>query len=303
MTSVYHRRFYPRRRRRHGRLRRAERRRSTPRTRATTGSSGRSAPTRRAGPRCWTLQKEALGRAAPSCVARVQAAAAADGPDVRRDDRHRRPGVRDDRCWTRRGRSGSTRRRTTARRCPPATATTETIYDWIDRVAGSTFYTDQGLDPYIPYYYQAGTQLGWPQPRFSAPARAARATRACTAARRTSRATIPMRFDPLRDARHRPVGAAAGQPAAVRLRRERPVGRRAVPDLGRARATRTGTRCRAATTDRTSPSSRRGAADGHGRAAALGRRSRAAPQLRTSGTGYIPELDDYNPGLDRSLPF
>ena len=49
---------------------------------------------------------------------------------------------------------------------PATTATDEQLYDWIDGVAGWSFYTDQGLAPYFPYYYQAATQLGWPSLRF-----------------------------------------------------------------------------------------------------------------------------------------
>jgi hypothetical protein len=36
------------------------------------------------------------------------------------------------------------------------------MYDIIDTISGFSFYTDQGLAPYTPYYYQAGTQLGSP---------------------------------------------------------------------------------------------------------------------------------------------
>ncbi|GGL02775.1 tripeptidyl aminopeptidase [Planomonospora parontospora subsp. antibiotica] len=49
---------------------------------------------------------------------------------------------------------------------PPATASDDEIYDWIDSVAGFSFYTDQGVEYYTPYYYQASTQLGWPELRF-----------------------------------------------------------------------------------------------------------------------------------------
>ncbi|MDT9701359.1 S28 family serine protease [Streptomyces sp. P17] len=41
-------------------------------------------------------------------------------------------------------------------------ATDEEIWTSIDTIAGFSFYTDQGLEPYTPYYYQAGTQLGAP---------------------------------------------------------------------------------------------------------------------------------------------
>ncbi|WP_033345001.1 S28 family serine protease [Catenuloplanes japonicus] len=49
---------------------------------------------------------------------------------------------------------------------PPVTATDQEIYDWIEGVVGWSFYTDGGLEPYWPYYYQAATQLGWPSLRF-----------------------------------------------------------------------------------------------------------------------------------------
>jgi hypothetical protein len=48
----------------------------------------------------------------------------------------------------------------------PKTVSTDDLYAFVDAVAGLTFYSDQGLAPYIPYYYQAGTQLGWPDPKF-----------------------------------------------------------------------------------------------------------------------------------------
>jgi len=49
---------------------------------------------------------------------------------------------------------------------PARTATTDELYAFIDGVAGFSFYTDQGVTPYSPYYYQAATQLGWPSLRF-----------------------------------------------------------------------------------------------------------------------------------------
>ncbi|MCX4762314.1 S28 family serine protease [Streptomyces sp. NBC_01275] len=47
-----------------------------------------------------------------------------------------------------------------------ATATDDEIWTSIDTISGFSFYTDQGLEPYTPYYYQAGTQLGAPTIRF-----------------------------------------------------------------------------------------------------------------------------------------
>ncbi|SDK95245.1 S28 family serine protease [Nonomuraea jiangxiensis] len=49
---------------------------------------------------------------------------------------------------------------------PPTTATDEELYAWIDNVTFFGFYTDQGLDYYLPYYYQSASQLGWPDLRF-----------------------------------------------------------------------------------------------------------------------------------------
>ncbi|MDF5758278.1 S28 family serine protease [Spongiactinospora sp. TRM90649] len=49
---------------------------------------------------------------------------------------------------------------------PKKTATDEELYAWIDAVASFAFYTDQGLEYYTPYYYQAATQLGWPDLAF-----------------------------------------------------------------------------------------------------------------------------------------
>ncbi len=47
-----------------------------------------------------------------------------------------------------------------------ATATDDEIWTSVDTISGFSFYTDQGLAPYTPYYYQAGTQLGAPTIHF-----------------------------------------------------------------------------------------------------------------------------------------
>ncbi|MDN3357466.1 S28 family serine protease [Actinomadura sp. DC4] len=49
---------------------------------------------------------------------------------------------------------------------PATTASTDDIYNYFDLISGALTYTDQGLEQFIPYYYQAGTQLGWPSPSF-----------------------------------------------------------------------------------------------------------------------------------------
>ncbi|MEE1928221.1 S28 family serine protease [Streptomyces sp. TRM 70351] len=48
---------------------------------------------------------------------------------------------------------------------PDPDATTDELYDYLDAVSGFAFYTDQGMTPYTPYYYQAGTELGFPSVR------------------------------------------------------------------------------------------------------------------------------------------
>lgn len=45
---------------------------------------------------------------------------------------------------------------------PGGDASTADIAAFLDDVAGFEFYTDQGIESYIPYYYQAATQLGSP---------------------------------------------------------------------------------------------------------------------------------------------
>ncbi|MGQ4417796.1 S28 family serine protease [Streptomyces sp. SAS_269] len=47
-----------------------------------------------------------------------------------------------------------------------ATATDDAIWDSVDTISGFSAYTDQGMETYTPYYYQAGTQLGAPTIHF-----------------------------------------------------------------------------------------------------------------------------------------
>jgi hypothetical protein len=49
---------------------------------------------------------------------------------------------------------------------PAASSSTDAIYTFLDNVVSFAFYTDQGLEPYVPYYFQAGTELGYPVPTF-----------------------------------------------------------------------------------------------------------------------------------------
>lgn len=49
---------------------------------------------------------------------------------------------------------------------PTKDSPTQEIFNAIDSIAGFSFYADQGIVPYSPYFYQAASQLGWPQPKF-----------------------------------------------------------------------------------------------------------------------------------------
>ncbi|GAA3809670.1 S28 family serine protease [Nocardioides panacisoli] len=49
-------------------------------------------------------------------------------------------------------------------RVPGADASHRRLWDWVDEVEGWWALTDQGVRPYVPYYFQAASQLGWPQP-------------------------------------------------------------------------------------------------------------------------------------------
>ncbi|MFI5975014.1 S28 family serine protease [Streptomyces sp. NPDC051452] len=49
-----------------------------------------------------------------------------------------------------------------------ATASDDEIWNSVDTISGFSAYTDQGLEQYTPYYYQAGTQLGAPTIHFPA---------------------------------------------------------------------------------------------------------------------------------------
>ncbi|SEP73909.1 PS-10 peptidase S37 [Lentzea xinjiangensis] len=46
---------------------------------------------------------------------------------------------------------------------PGAGAPVDDLWTFMDQTVGWDFYTDAGVAPYVPYYYQAGTQLGWPE--------------------------------------------------------------------------------------------------------------------------------------------
>ncbi len=77
---------------------------------------------------------------------------------------------------------------------PPLNASDDELYASLDTISGLSFYTDQGLEPYVPYYYQAGTQLGWPSPKFKHMRKLLRHERSYHPRTYVPR-DIPMRFD------------------------------------------------------------------------------------------------------------
>ncbi|MCA1220461.1 S28 family serine protease [Streptomyces sp. 8L] len=74
------------------------------------------------------------------------------------------------------------------------TATDQQIYDSIDTISGFSAYTDQGLEQYTPYYYQAGTQLG--SPDIKQPWLGGLSRYGYQPPRDFVPRSIPMRFDP-----------------------------------------------------------------------------------------------------------
>ncbi|ANZ42761.1 aminopeptidase [Lentzea guizhouensis] len=46
---------------------------------------------------------------------------------------------------------------------PGAGASADDLWTFIEKTVGWDFYNDAGVAPYAAYYYQAGTQLGWPE--------------------------------------------------------------------------------------------------------------------------------------------
>ena len=110
------------------------------------------------------LEREALGPRREELVARYVAAAAAGGwtfQTLQSPDRAFEMLVLDT-AW------GFWQYHTAAEcpRIPSASASTDALYDFLDEIVSFRFYSDQGLDFYVPYYFQAGTQLGWPEPSF-----------------------------------------------------------------------------------------------------------------------------------------
>jgi hypothetical protein len=74
------------------------------------------------------------------------------------------------------------------------TASDDTVYETIDAYSGWAAYTDQGLEYYTPYYYQAATQLGSPtikQPHLDGLSRYG-----YQPARNFVPSSIPMKFQP-----------------------------------------------------------------------------------------------------------
>ena len=57
--------------------------------------------------------------------------------------------------------SGSAEDRPSAYTCPPSSAPDALIYAALDAVFGFVFYTDQGIEPLLPLYFQQDTEIGF----------------------------------------------------------------------------------------------------------------------------------------------
>ncbi|MFI8517141.1 aminopeptidase [Streptomyces sp. NPDC085481] len=75
-----------------------------------------------------------------------------------------------------------------------ATASDDTVYETIDAYSGWSAYTDQGLETYTPYYYQAATELG--SPTIKQPHLAGLSRYGYQPARNFVPREIPMKFKP-----------------------------------------------------------------------------------------------------------
>ncbi|MFD9734705.1 S28 family serine protease [Umezawaea sp. NPDC059074] len=78
---------------------------------------------------------------------------------------------------------------------PGPDATVAQLVEFMDATVGFDFYTDAGVAPYTPYYYQAGTQLGSPKADEHAVADLLRYP-GSSVPRSFVPADIPMRFEP-----------------------------------------------------------------------------------------------------------
>lgn len=79
---------------------------------------------------------------------------------------------------------------------PGPSAATREIYDFLEAWGSPSFYSDQGIEPYVPYFYQAGTQLGSPYPD-EAHLRDLLRYKGQDVPRSLVPRTIAMRFDPV----------------------------------------------------------------------------------------------------------
>ncbi|WP_169982338.1 S28 family serine protease [Microbispora sp. H10836] len=106
-----------------------------------------------------TVQREALKRR-KSLVPRLTAMARREGLTFRRTigtaDRSFELSVLDS-AWT----FWQYFRQQDCKDIPGEKASDAAIFRWVDKIQTWELYTDQGLEPYLPYYYQAATQLGW----------------------------------------------------------------------------------------------------------------------------------------------
>jgi hypothetical protein len=181
---------------------------------------------------------------------------------------------------------------------PPVTASDEEILTWLDTVYSLDSNTDQGLTPYIPYYFQASYQLGYPVPRLAHLAKVQR-YRGQDRAESYIPADLVPRFQPF---------AMADVDLWVRLAGRQLLFVYGGNDPWGAEPFRLGPGTRDSLTY-TAAGANHGAniglltPDQAATATAAVQRwaavSTPATAARSSAPGYLPSLDDWNPALDR----
>ncbi|WP_018350857.1 S28 family serine protease [Longispora albida] len=178
---------------------------------------------------------------------------------------------------------------------PPVTATSDVIWDWMDNVYGASSNTDQGVTGFVPYYYQAGTQLGYPLVDLPHLAKLQK-YRGQDVARSYVPASIPMWFNPVTMIDVDLWVKLSGRNLLFVYGQNDPWG---------AEPFQTGIGTRDSYSY-TAPGANHGANIGalvtsekDSATSALLRWAGVTPSL--AGPSYVPDLDDYNPALDRKL--
>ena len=180
---------------------------------------------------------------------------------------------------------------------PGAGASDEEIFGWLDAVYGLDSNTDQGITPYVPYYFQAATQLGYPDVKLRHLARLQHYRGQDKAESYVPR-ELRTRFQPLAMADVDRWVRKSGSRLLFVYGQNDPWG--AEPfRLGR--GTRDSLSYVAAGANHGANISLLAPAEAATATAAVRRWAGVTASTARSAQSYNPALDDYNPALDRSL--